>query len=213
MSLLKRTLLGGAIAAVLSFSAPVQAAEYLGKTKGECQGQGGFTNCFATKTGDTGDIVKGPLAEGVVGSPTIVKYDGSGSLDTISTNFASIDGSEIQLMYDALTDVLSFTYTPDANDPEIHFFSIKQGNETALFYDATAILTGSIDLDEYFSKGSGYSHITFYDTKAAGGTDPDGGTGGVPEPGTWAMMLIGFGGMGVAMRRRRRNGNMLSQAA
>ena len=26
----------------------------------------------------------------------------------------------------------------------------------------------------------------------------------VPEPGTWALMLIGFGGMGLAMRRRRR---------
>jgi PEP-CTERM motif len=31
-----------------------------------------------------------------------------------------------------------------------------------------------------------------------------GGTsGGVPEPGTWAMMLLGFGAIGVAMRRRR----------
>ena len=26
----------------------------------------------------------------------------------------------------------------------------------------------------------------------------------VPEPGTWALMLLGFGGIGVAMRRRRR---------
>ncbi len=26
----------------------------------------------------------------------------------------------------------------------------------------------------------------------------------VPEPGTWAMMLLGFGGMGLAMRRNRR---------
>jgi hypothetical protein len=34
----------------------------------------------------------------------------------------------------------------------------------------------------------------------------------VPEPGTWAMMLLGFGGMGVAMRRRRRN-VMLTQMA
>jgi hypothetical protein len=26
----------------------------------------------------------------------------------------------------------------------------------------------------------------------------------VPEPGTWALMLLGFGGIGLAMRRRRR---------
>ena len=34
----------------------------------------------------------------------------------------------------------------------------------------------------------------------------------VPEPGTWAMMLIGFGGMGVALRRRR-SATMISQIA
>ena len=27
---------------------------------------------------------------------------------------------------------------------------------------------------------------------------------GVPEPATWAMMMLGFGGMGLAMRRRRK---------
>ena len=31
-----------------------------------------------------------------------------------------------------------------------------------------------------------------------------GGVAGVPEPATWAMMLIGFGAMGVSLRRRRR---------
>ena len=35
-------------------------------------------------------------------------------------------------------------------------------------------------------------------------TQPPGiGTGSVPEPSTWAMMLIGFGATGYAMRRRR----------
>jgi len=32
------------------------------------------------------------------------------------------------------------------------------------------------------------------------------GAGGVPEPSTWAMMLLGFGGIGMAMRRSRRRG-------
>ena len=39
-----------------------------------------------------------------------------------------------------------------------------------------------------------------------------GTTAAVPEPGTWATMLIGFGAMGVAMRRRRRTNNLLQAA-
>jgi len=31
-----------------------------------------------------------------------------------------------------------------------------------------------------------------------------GGTGGVPEPATWGMMLLGFGGLGAVLRHRRR---------
>ena len=32
----------------------------------------------------------------------------------------------------------------------------------------------------------------------------------VPEPSTWAMMLLGFGGIGIAMRKRRGNRNPLA---
>jgi PEP-CTERM motif len=35
---------------------------------------------------------------------------------------------------------------------------------------------------------------------------------GVPEPATWAMMLLGFGGIGMAMRRRRKDGRLLQVA-
>jgi hypothetical protein len=38
-------------------------------------------------------------------------------------------------------------------------------------------------------------------------------TQGVPEPATWAMMLVGFGAMGVAFRRRRRVTVTLPQLA
>jgi hypothetical protein len=41
-----------------------------------------------------------------------------------------------------------------------------------------------------------------------------GGTpGAVPEPGTWALMLLGFGAAGVAMRRSRRKSGLISQLA
>ena len=35
----------------------------------------------------------------------------------------------------------------------------------------------------------------------------------VPEPGTWALMLVGFGGIGVAMRRSRKSRPALMQVA
>jgi hypothetical protein len=37
--------------------------------------------------------------------------------------------------------------------------------------------------------------------------------GAVPEPATWGMMLLGFAGIGMAMRRRRRTSNALMQIA
>ena len=40
-----------------------------------------------------------------------------------------------------------------------------------------------------------------------------GATAAVPEPATWAMMLIGFGGIGFQMRRQRRKNAFLAQAA
>lgn len=67
-----------------------------------------------------------------------------------------------------------------------------EGTETYLNYisgtaDITSIVLSTTDA------GAGF---------ALGGT---GGVGGaVPEPATWAMMLMGFGGMGAAMRSARR---------
>ena len=40
--------------------------------------------------------------------------------------------------------------------------------------------------------------------KTPGNISGNGAFAVVPEPATWALMLLGFGGMGMAMRRRRR---------
>lgn len=49
--------------------------------------------------------------------------------------------------------------------------------------------TGSIDLNWQAS-----SNLTLFST---------GAPGGVPEPATWALMILGFGGIGTAMRRNK----------
>jgi hypothetical protein len=57
-----------------------------------------------------------------------------------------------------------------------------------------------------FGAGPGNFRLSFGGTTTGGGGEA--GTlsffAAVPEPGTWAMMLLGFGGIGMAMRRRRR---------
>ena len=50
----------------------------------------------------------------------------------------------------------------------------------------------------------GFSNAVLYTT---GGTPP------VPEPATWAMMLLGFGAAGTAMRRNRRRTAHIAQLA
>jgi hypothetical protein len=50
---------------------------------------------------------------------------------------------------------------------------------------------------------TGWSNATLYTTG-----DPP----GVPEPATWAMMLLGFGAAGTALRRSRRTGDLLQIA-
>ena len=70
------------------------------------------------------------------------------------------------------------------------------------------------------SDGEHITHIQFNNTGNSGFTDLrqlriNGITGitPVPEPATWAMMLVGFGAAGVAMRRTRRRKPLLAQIA
>lgn len=54
------------------------------------------------------------------------------------------------------------------------------------------------------SNGQGSSNAQIFAT---------GGTPSVPEPGTWALMLLGFGGIGMALRRSHRRNGALMQIA
>lgn len=154
----------------------------------ECGGAGGFPDCYATTTGTHQGADGG-------GSPTIYKLNADGSEDF--GTFASVDGSEFNITFNSATHDLSFTYTPGANDPAIHYFVINQANYSALFYDLSDPITSfTAHLDDYLTKNpNGWSHITFFDTGAPPPT--------VPEPATLALFGAGLLGLGIMARRRK----------
>ena len=88
--------------------------------------------------------------------------------------------------------------TFDLSGFDIDFYAVKAGDEFVLFEYLGNDGTG----DWAVAGQNGLSHIAFFGTP----------NGGVPEPGTWAMMLIGFGGIGYSMRSRRRRSTALQIA-
>ena len=61
----------------------------------------------------------------------------------------------------------------------------------------------SIDLTNFYIRYQGIEGITGVTSAIGRPVTPP-----VPEPATWAMMLLGFGGIGMAMRRGRRTAKL-----
>lgn len=132
----------------------------------------------------------------------------------------------------ALDDLVGGNFTPDVVwstlDPTKLFFSAGTG--TTLNFAST--LFGEQILSLHFGNaGSGLGNHTIlymFDFGAGGANSivlnqqgwsnavlitPPGSTPPVPEPATWAMMLLGFVGAGIAIRRSRRRDRELLQVA
>lgn len=98
-------------------------------------------------------------------------------------------------------------------------FDGSNGTSAWLDFSGLAFATAS-DAFGIGNTGGGDYGVTDYNSNPAGtccGSHPAelniAAIAAVPEPATWAMMLIGFGGMGFAMRGRRRNQSLLQQLA
>jgi hypothetical protein len=104
--------------------------------------------------------------------------------------------------------------TRDASDV---FKAYVNGVQHLSFVDSgdRAVIASTLQFfdDEAGENASGFvDYIRTYDralsaedaaTLANGGTVDD-AVGGIPEPGTWALMILGFGATGAALRSRRR---------
>lgn len=82
------------------------------------------------------------------------------------------------------------------NDADVHS-GVPRLNPCGETVDSFVLQGGSssgCDTGDNFETTQAFGHFTF-----------QGGGGAVPEPATWAMMLLGFGAIGASIRSRRRS--------
>jgi hypothetical protein len=122
-----------------------------------------------------------------------VATDGSFDVGTIFlTDGGSFQQAEFNL-FNALTDTTSVGIS--INGGATQTFSLGNGEN---FFGFTATGGDVITSIAFDTNGSG---VTDLRQLRVGGVRAS--VGAVPEPGTWAMMLIGFGAVGFSIRRRK----------
>jgi hypothetical protein len=151
------------------------------------------------------------LQNRVAGSPSIDPNGGDVFVELDTTANSSMS----RVLTTGGTFDLSFLYSPRPGNPSASNPIVVTLSGSSLAYSAQASGTGLSDtfwvtLGTRFTAKAG-DVLTF---SAVGTSDSFGGyvdnisLSGVPEPATWALMILGFGAVGGAMRRRRSAGSL-----
>ena len=125
---------------------------------------------------------------------------------------------------DALTFTLNNSVLLDGQVGTISLLNLMNINFSSIYIDSVGnafVKTSADDLPETWALTTPITLAAGTHTLFVNGNIPSGGNASysgtlnlgaaVPEPATWALMLLGFGGMGMVLRRRRRP--VLSQLA
>jgi hypothetical protein len=224
---MKKPIAAALLGAILCWTAPVHAqligpTPYLSPADSPFAGQS-FSYFFLEDVEDgaintTGlNVTGGGLC--IAGSTCFV---GSGLIDSVGNGGNGNVGHSIwgtgplTITFDAsalgaLPTAAGLVWT-DGNNP-ITFEAFDQNGVSLGILTgnhADGSFSGGTEEDRFYGviNGSGISRLTIDNPPA---TEIDhiqygllAAVAGVPEPGTWAMMLLGFGAIGVALRRRRR---------
>ena len=149
-------------------------------------------------TGDQGDPY---LSVGTFLPSGYVRFDftgqAGGGVRQLGMDYGSADSYNTFVLY--LSNGLTETYTGGAAISDL-----ANGNQTS------PVTNGRLTFRE--SPGLYITAIELRSTGQALEVDNFGVIAAVPEPATWGMMLLGFGVMGVSLRRRRRSLPTLAQA-
>ena len=140
----------------------------------------------------------------VVGNETTIGFTESGL------------GAPTFMEYLTFTNNLAGVYgiTLDTSSTGIDFTSAilsGPGGPYALNEDVDNGIVEFWSLSSLFLEAGQYTLTIMGDNRSTGSLGGTVTINAVPEPGTWAMMLLGFGAAGYAMRRRR--APVLAQAA
>jgi hypothetical protein len=158
------------------------------------------SNTYSQITGNLTDIapqgtVRGPNGDSRASGVT---FDFSTAVNSFGLNVGDWGTccfpSSLYIAFDGGAPIL--VGTADTNSP------------APLTNGAAAMFVGAFDDTNTFSKvefwGDGFGEILYAGGTIRYGAVRTGGLGAVPEPATWAMMMLGFGVVGVGLRRSRR---------
>ena len=222
-----------AAASALALSAPASAA-IVNQSASASQG----TLVHGTGTEQTATDIIANLGPG---GPTIVHFNGDTTQTVSTTDLLHLQGGQGQADVTGAVISGNNTYAIFAGDVYltghvgmtwIEFALTGTNSNSPGFIDF--LLSDGLGGTQAFhlALGSGDTHYGFGVTGLSTitnvhyATDPTTSTidlikqvriiaapGAIPEPATWAMMLMGFGGIGMAMRRSRKvNGRLLQVA-
>jgi len=190
---------GNGVGVISSIAAPV-TFRFLDTFSGFTDFAATFNLALNTTTGATfGGSAIVPVSTGTFSfiAPTAVTYNGQTGINLLSASFnnglvtGNLGGSTAA--YGTSTPPYVVTFTSDFID-----FSTATANDVALAINAIAPLLSA--------GGSGVANFTgtvvgtFGSDVIGGGGNPQ---GTVPEPASWALLIVGFGLVGFVARRRR----------